>query len=175
MTRNGNTNGYAQVFKGPDGQPMVLLRVADLTALMQNAAAYEKKKGRGDFVKEWATIDFTDSEEATDAIAKLVSCIGSVIHNITTDEDAYRDAKAALASGEDEVMPGDMVERLLAGEAPLKVWREHRGLKQTELAATTGVGQDVISKIENNKRTGDVATLKALAAGLGVLVDDLVI
>ena len=175
MTRNGNANGYAQVFKGPDGQPMVLLRVADLAALMQNATAAENQKDRGDFGKAWATIDFTKSEEATDAIVKLFGSIASGFLETTSDENAYRDAKAALASGNDEVVPGDMVERLLAGEAPLKVWREHRGLKQTELAATTGVGQDVISKIENNKRTGDVATLKALAAGLGVLVDDLVI
>ncbi len=175
MTGNGNTNGYAQVFKGPDGQPMVLLRVADLAALLQNAAVAENQMGRGDFGKAWATIDLTESDKAMDAIAKMFRNMTSNILDDAADKYAYRDAKAALASGEDEVMPGDMAKRLLAGEAPLKVWREYRGLKQKELEAATGVGQDVISKIENNKRTGDVATLKALAAGLGVLVDDLVI
>ncbi len=184
MTKNGNTNGYVQVFEGPDGQPMVLLRAADLTALINAAVAAENKKGHDDFGKVFATFDFTKPDETTDAIAKLFRNItahapqiitADTILSTASDEDAYAEAKIALARGEEEVVPGDVAKRLLAGEVPLKVWREYRGLKQRELEDKTGVGQDVISKIENNKRTGDVATLKALADGLGVLVDDLVI
>lgn len=187
MTKNGDTNGYVQVFKGPDGQPMVVLRAADFTALVNAALAAEKKKGSRDFGKVVARFDFTKDEEFPDAFFKFFASLtkGAQMRSDTvttyeiigplSDEDAYAEAKTALARGEEEVVPGDVAKRLLAGEVPLKVWREYRGLKQRELEDKTGVGQDVISKIENNKRTGDVATLKALADGLGVLVDDLVI
>ena len=184
MTKNGNTNGYVQVFKGPDGKPMVLLRGSDFAALVNAAFAAENKKGRSDFGKVFARFDWTESGEVSGIMDKLLNSINATSPHIfdvfkdrdtASDEDAYAEVKGAIARGGDEVVPGDMARRLLAGEAPLKVWRKYRGLKQTELADVTGVGQDIISKIENNKRTGDVATIKALAAGLGVLVDDLVI
>jgi transcriptional regulator with XRE-family HTH domain len=47
------------------------------------------------------------------------------------------------------------------------VIREHRGLTQTRLAEASGVDQSQISAIENNRRTGTAANLKALAKALG--------
>ena len=43
------------------------------------------------------------------------------------DIAAYDRVEARLDSGEDELVPADIAERLLAGENPVRVWREHRG------------------------------------------------
>ena len=90
------------------------------------------------------------------------------------DLRAYDSAKARLAAGEDELVPGVVVDRLLAGEAPLRVWREYRGLSQVALAAASGVNRVQIADIEAGRKTGSVETVKKLAAALGVGLDELV-
>jgi DNA-binding XRE family transcriptional regulator len=66
-----------------------------------------------------------------------------------------------------------VVDRLLAGDAPLMVWREHRGLSQAELSRQSGVNRIQIIDIEAGRKTGSVATLKRLATALQVDMDDL--
>jgi len=89
------------------------------------------------------------------------------------DLRAYDRAKAALASGVDELVPSDVVQRLLEGESPLRVWREYRGLSQTRLALKSGVNRVQIINIESGERNGSVATLRKLADALGVDLDEL--
>jgi len=91
------------------------------------------------------------------------------------EADAYDRAKAALAAGEDELVPAAVADRLLAGEAPLRVWREHRGLTQSTLAKRAGVPQSVISAIESGRREPSLSALRALARTLNVDLDDLVV
>ncbi|CAD6872285.1 helix-turn-helix domain-containing protein [Methylomonas fluvii] len=79
----------------------------------------------------------------------------------------------ALAS-EDELVPAEIVNRLLNGENKIKVWREHRGLTQAGLAESCNMAQASIAQIECGKRTGTVAVLKKIAEALGVDLDDLV-
>ena len=87
------------------------------------------------------------------------------------------DAKKAtleLASGEDEAIPVETVNRLMAGnDHPLKIWREYRQLTQDVLGATAGVGKSYISQIESGSKFGSAKVLKALAEVLQVDVDDL--
>ena len=40
----------------------------------------------------------------------------------------HRAFRARLAAGEEELLPAEMVDRILGGESPLRVWRERRGL-----------------------------------------------
>jgi len=82
--------------------------------------------------------------------------------------------RARLAAGEEELVPAAILDRLLAGESPVKVWREHRGFSQSGLARASGVNRVVIADIEAGRRGGSVRSLKALAAALGVGLDDLV-
>ena len=82
--------------------------------------------------------------------------------------------KAKLASGEEELLPSDMVDKMLEGESPLKVWREYRGLTQNRLAQESGVNRVQINNIERLGKTGSVATIQKLAAALNVDMDDLV-
>jgi mRNA interferase RelE/StbE len=90
------------------------------------------------------------------------------------DLRAYDGAKAGLASGEDELVPGDYDKRLIAGESPLRVWRELRGLSQVKLGAVSGVNRVQIADIEAGRGKGSVETVRKLAGALGVRVDDLV-
>lgn len=90
------------------------------------------------------------------------------------DREAVRRFRAALANGEEEELPSEMVDRILAGESPVRVWREHRGLTAQALAEAAGLAQSYVSQIETGKRDGTIDTLVKLADALGVLVDDLV-
>jgi DNA-binding XRE family transcriptional regulator len=95
-------------------------------------------------------------------------------HEDSPDREAVRRFRVALATGEEELLPSDLVDRLLAGDTPLRVWREHRGLTVKALAEEAGVAQSYLSQIETGKRTGTVETLSKLAAVLRTTIDDLV-
>jgi DNA-binding XRE family transcriptional regulator len=86
---------------------------------------------------------------------------------------AYDRAKAALAEGEDELIPAEYANRLLNGESPLRVYRDLRGLTQSALAQRSGVNRVTVAEIETGRKQGSVATLRKLAGGLDVTVDDL--
>lgn len=88
------------------------------------------------------------------------------------DVEAYREARRALQNGEDELVPGEVVDRLLS-ENPVRVWREYRGLKQKDLAAKASVTTSMLSQIESGNKQGSLETLKRIAVALGVDLDDL--
>ena len=85
----------------------------------------------------------------------------------------YDIAKAELENGGDELIPSEVVEALLDGENPIKVWREYRGLTQQQLADTAGISKPYLSQIETGKRKGTVDILSAIAKALNVSLDDL--
>lgn len=64
---------------------------------------------------------------------------------------------------------------ILDGANPLRVWREHRGLTQQQLADQAGISKPYLSQLEAGKRTGSATVLSALAQALNVLVDDFVV
>jgi DNA-binding XRE family transcriptional regulator len=87
---------------------------------------------------------------------------------------AYDEAKRRLAAGEEEFVPSAMVDRILAGENLVRVWREHRGLTVSALAEMAGIAQPYLSQIETGKREGTLQTMKKIAGALRVKLDDLV-
>jgi len=89
------------------------------------------------------------------------------------DVAAFDAATRKLASGEEELLPADMVNRIIAGENPIKVWRQYRGLTEKDIADKSSVAQAYISQIENGQRAGTVETLKKIAAALNVSLDDI--
>lgn len=91
-----------------------------------------------------------------------------------SDIRAYDHAKARLAAGEDEIVPSAVLDRLLAGESPLRVWRDNRGLTQAALGALAGVNRVQIAEIEGGRRKGSIDTLRKLARALRLDLDDLV-
>ncbi|MDA3933867.1 MAG: helix-turn-helix transcriptional regulator [Gammaproteobacteria bacterium] len=79
-----------------------------------------------------------------------------------------------LAAGYDEVVPAEVVRKLLEDKHPLYVWRQYRGLTQQALADAADIGKSYISQIESGAKAGSVKCLARLAAVLGVDVDDLI-
>ena len=64
--------------------------------------------------------------------------------------------------------------RLLAGDNPIRIWREKRGMTQRALAAAAAIPAGYLSEIENGKKPGSVAAFRALAQVLAVPMEDLV-
>lgn len=89
-----------------------------------------------------------------------------------TDIAAAASAAAAIADGE-ELIPGEVVKRLLAGEPPLKVWREYRGLDRAALGVAAVVAEPLIERWETGRTAIDPDALVRLAAALGIDADDL--
>jgi len=70
-----------------------------------------------------------------------------------------------------ESFPAEGVNRLLEGENPVRIWREFRGISQSQLAERTAVSVAHISQIESGKRECSVKLLRALAKVLEVDAD----
>jgi mRNA interferase RelE/StbE len=84
------------------------------------------------------------------------------------DVKAYDAAKARLEDGEDELIPLEITERRLRGEAVLRIWREYRELTQEQLAKKSKVSRALIAAIETKRKAGSVSTWKKLGAALDV-------
>src|SRR5579859_1103180 len=56
-------------------------------------------------------------------------------------------------------LPEDMLKRKHKGESPIKLWREHRGMTQEQLADSANLSKSFLSTIESGKRTGTIQTL----------------
>jgi DNA-binding XRE family transcriptional regulator len=87
------------------------------------------------------------------------------------DYDAVKDA---LKQGDEELIPGEVVYAILDGANPIKVWREHRGMTQQELAETAGISIPYLSQLESGKRKGSLEVLTRMAKALMVSLDDIV-
>lgn len=79
---------------------------------------------------------------------------------------------AVLARGE-EAFPMSLYDKIDAGENPILVFRNYRGITQTELAELAGVQLSMLSAIEHGKKSGSIASLHAIAQVLNVALDDL--
>lgn len=111
--------------------------------------------------KEFAVISVEDLQKLMDDAEMLA------------DVRAYDAAKARIERGDDELIPLTITERRLAGESPVRIWRDHRALTQEELAKVSKVSRGMIAAIEAGHKTGGIATLKKLAAALNVDLDNL--
>ena len=65
------------------------------------------------------------------------------------------------------------MDALLDGLAPVKVYREYRGLRAGELAKKAGISQGYLSEIESGKKSGSLSVLTRIAAVLDVELRDL--
>lgn len=89
------------------------------------------------------------------------------------DEAAAIQAYDAYRVSSPETFPEEVAERLLEGEHPVRVFRDHRSLTQAQLAQAAGLKQFYVSQIEAGTRNGSVDALKRIAEALSVDLDDL--
>jgi len=80
---------------------------------------------------------------------------------------------AAIERGDEELIPAEVVNAILDGQNPIKVWREYRGLTQQQLADAIQISKPYISQIETGKRTGTTEVLSAIAKALDVSLEQL--
>jgi DNA-binding Xre family transcriptional regulator len=88
-------------------------------------------------------------------------------------EDALRLGAAEARGRSPDALPVALVERLLAGESLVRIWRGHRGMSGRALAKSAGIDPAYLSQIETGKKPGSVKALRALARALDVTVEDL--
>ena len=55
----------------------------------------------------------------------------------------------------------------------LAIWRQKRGLTQTQLGAKTGIDPNMISRYERNTAVPTLENISRLALGLGITIDEL--
>lgn len=91
------------------------------------------------------------------------------------DSAAARDMMEKIKSGEEEIIPFEIAERLSSREEhPIRIWRMYREMKAKDLAAAAGVSPVYLSEIENGKKSGSVQALSKIAHALRLTIDDLV-
>ena len=88
------------------------------------------------------------------------------------DENAAARAEKRRLDDE-EYVPAELVDRILAGESPLRVWRQHRGLTLEDVAKRVGVATATVSRLETGAMKSAPGMWRKLAAALDVAVEDI--
>ncbi|SPD66317.1 Transcriptional regulator [Cupriavidus taiwanensis] len=65
-------------------------------------------------------------------------------------------------------VPAAVLDAELAGDHPVKAWRNYRRLTQDALARAAGLSKPYLSQIENRARAGSIEALRRLAQALDV-------
>ena len=90
------------------------------------------------------------------------------------DIQDYDAVKASMERVDEELIPAEVVNAILDGANPIKVWREYRGISQQELAHQVEISVPYLSQLETNKRKGSLEVLSAIATALNILLDTMV-
>lgn len=84
-----------------------------------------------------------------------------------------RDLDTALAKPDRRMIPFEVTSAILDGTSPIRAWRKHRGLSQSDLAKAAGIDAAQLSEIESGDRSAAPETLRKMAQALSVQLDDL--
>lgn len=142
-THTPNMGSAPQVLRGEDGRPaFAVLRWTDFMAL-----AAGKTEAR--------------------AAARAAAIEAGTLDETSLTDEEFAEVADHLNEGA-EAFPIEIARRIGAGENPLKVIREYRGLRQAELAEKAGISAIYVSQIETGRRDGSLKTVSALARALNV-------
>jgi len=116
----------------------------------------------------------------TDIVTLTRAEYEALLQQIEDAEDlaavAAAEAREALLGKETaraDYLPLELVERLSAGEHPIRVWRSHRGLTREALAKVAGVSPSYLTEIETGRKPGSLNAMMKLAVALKVSLDDI--
>src|SRR5688572_10326541 len=96
--------------------------------------------------------------------------IPRALYEDLVDSRAARNAKAALARGEEELLSEEEVKELLQSPTALNFWRRKRHYTQGMLAEVLGTSQGHVSDIESGRRRGGIKFYQRAALVLHVPV-----
>jgi DNA-binding Xre family transcriptional regulator len=91
----------------------------------------------------------------------------------TLDRLERRLAVAGPETALADYLPGELVQRLIAGEHPIRVWRAHRGFTREGLSAAAGLSPSYVTEIETRRKPGSFNAIAKLATALEVSLDDI--
>jgi DNA-binding XRE family transcriptional regulator len=83
----------------------------------------------------------------------------------------FDEIRAAIERGQEELIPAEVVNAILDGKNPIKVWCGFRNLTQQQLAGRVGISKPYLSQLETGKRTGTTEVLAAIAKALDVSLE----
>lgn len=83
------------------------------------------------------------------------------------------EAEIGKAAARANYLDVSLVKRLLAGESPVRIWREHRKMTLRKLAEDSAVPQGYLSEIETGKKPGSFDAMTRIARALNISLDDL--
>ncbi len=89
--------------------------------------------------------------------------------------EEYEAILAYHRTRDEETVPDAVVGRLIAGDNPIRVWREHRVLSLRTLVEQAGITPSLLSDMETGKSEGRPSVVRNLAAALNVDLDDLIV
>jgi len=79
-----------------------------------------------------------------------------------------------LTSGVETAVPNEVVERVIMDKVtPIRAWREHLGLTQSEVAAHMKISQAALAQIEAPEARPRKSTLRRVAQALGIQLEQL--
>ena len=79
-----------------------------------------------------------------------------------------------LSSRVETAVPNEVVERVIMGKlSPIRGWREHLGLTQSEVAARMEISQAALAQIESSEAHPRKTTLRRVAQALGIQLEQL--
>lgn len=94
---------------------------------------------------------------------------------LVQDAQMLSDIRAfdAAKARNEESFPSEVVQQLLAGAYPIRVFRQHRGLTQAKLAKTAKIARPYLAQLETGRRQGSVNVLGRIAQILEVELTDI--
>ena len=93
-------------------------------------------------------------------------------HAVLAVQRAREEALGKPAARAD-YLPAELVRRMVAGESPVRIWREHRGMSGKALAEAARVTPSYLSEIESGKKPGSFDAMARIAEALNVRMEDL--
>lgn len=143
-----------------------------------------RTSGKSDKIKVWYGSGFDKTKTGRIRLAPLA---GRELHVVKSREDAElvaltprhydelieRAENAAAVAAyrrtrKEEAFPAELLDQMLAGETPLRVWRRHRGMTQQELANKIGISKSHLSEVESGKSEFSQSTLRKAAKAMDI-------
>jgi hypothetical protein len=97
----------------------------------------------------------------------------SIVSALEDTEDRAA-VRASKERKHDDGLPVDLYRRIRAGEHPIRVWSEHRGIGLGTLSRSAHVSKSYLSEIASGAKPGSASALQRIAHVLGVDMDELV-
>lgn len=91
-----------------------------------------------------------------------------VIMPLSEYNDLKKMAVESIEKGAEELFPVDILDRVLNGESPIRIFREYRKMSVSKLAEMCGLTQPAISHYESGVRQPSKETFEKIAHSLSV-------